>query len=136
MSIDGGCVLKDDGQLNALILPSMECVSYDGFPVRRVLDAQRESERHYYIRYGDNRVVLLGTDGEFCRVRHARTGYEMDVLRRNLLREEAGFWLINDCTDYRMALSPGDEISVVRETARGVQCKFHGISGWYDGKLE
>ena len=60
----------------------------------------------------------------------------LTMLRRNLLREEDGFWLINDCTDYRMALSPGDEISVMRETARGVQCKFHGISGWYDGKLE
>lgn len=136
VSIDGGCVLKDDGQLNALLLPSMECVSYDRFPVRRVRDTQRESERHYYIRYGDNRAALLGTDGEFCRVRHVRTGYEMDVLRHNLLREENGLWLLNDCTDYRMALSPGDEISVVRETSRGIQCKFHGISGWYDGKLE
>ncbi len=137
ISIDGGCVLKDDGQLNALVLPSMDCISYDRFPTRRVPEAQRESERHYYIRHGDNRVALLGGDDEFIRVRHLRTGYEMETLRENLLRQEAdGTWLINDCTDYRIPLSPGDEISVVRITSRGVQCKYHGISGWYDGKLE
>lgn len=136
VSIDGGCVLKDDGQLNVLVLPEMDCISYDRFPVRRVAGAQRESRRHYYIRHGDNRVALLGGDDEFIRVRHLRTGYEMVTLRSNLLRPDGDAWLINDCTDYRMPLQPGDEISVVRETSRGVQCKFHGISGWYDGKLE
>jgi protein phosphatase len=40
-SIDGGCVLKDDGQLNCLIIPDrgnddFDLVAYDSFPVRRV----------------------------------------------------------------------------------------------------
>lgn len=137
VSIDGGCVLKDDGQLNALVLPSMEVIRYDRFPVRRVLDGQKENPRHFYIRHGDNRVELLAWGEEFCRCRHKRSGYEMDILTSNLLRqEENGDWLVNDCTDYRPALQPGDEISVVAETSRGYQCKYKGVSGWYEGRLE
>ena len=42
-SIDGGCVLKDDGQLNCLIIPHRDSedfgfVAYDPFPERTVLD--------------------------------------------------------------------------------------------------
>ncbi len=136
VSIDGGCVLKDDGQLNALVLPGFEVIRYDRFPRRRVLDAQSENARHFYIRHGDNRVELLERGEEFCRCRHKRTGYEMDILSANLLRQEGEDWLVNDCTDYRPALSPGDEISVVAETSRGYQCKFKGVSGWYEGRLE
>lgn len=136
VSIDGGCVLKDDGQLNALVLPEMRCIRYDKFPVRRVKTAQTENERHYYIRHGDNLVKLLSDDGEFCRVRHLRTGYEMETLSVNLLKPDGDNWLINDCTDYRLPLSAGDEISVVAVTSRGIQCKKDGISGWYYGELE
>ncbi len=41
ISIDGGCVLKDDGQLNALLIPrdgstDFSCSAYDPFPAARV----------------------------------------------------------------------------------------------------
>ncbi len=136
VSIDGGCVLKDDGQLNALVLPSFEIFRYDRFPRRRVLDAQAESARSFYIRHGDNRVAVLAWGEEFCRCRHVRTGYEMDILTTNLLRREGGEWLVNDCTDHRPALRAGDEIAIVAETSCGYQCKFKGVSGWYEGRLE
>ena len=44
-SIDGGCVLKDDGQLNALILRRGKFTSewYDPFPLGRALDAQKKA---------------------------------------------------------------------------------------------
>ena len=136
ISIDGGCVLKDDGQLNALFLPDMTWTSYDRFPIARVKSGQAASQSHYYIRHGDNKVEILSEGGEFCRVRHIRTGYEMDILSCNILVREGNIALINDVTDYMLPLDAGDEISIVRKTSRGWQCKKDGISGWYVGEIE
>lgn len=136
VSIDGGCVLKDDGQLNAFFLPDMTWASYDRFPTARVRAAQAESTRHYYIRYGDNDVQILGEDGEFIRCRHIRTGYVMDVPADHILTRDGDRATVNDVTDYRLPLQAGDEIRVVRKTSRGIMCKRDGVSGWYDGELE
>ncbi len=140
ISIDGGCVLKDDGQLNALIIPhngseDFSCTWYDPFPVRRAASAQKGSERSAYIRWGDNEVEILERGEEFSRVRHLRTGYELDILTKYLYGE-SGVVKCNDCTDYVLPLSPGDEISIVETTSRGYLCKHNGVSGWYYGELE
>ncbi len=137
ISIDGGCVLKDDGQLNAFFLPDMTWLSYDGFPIARVKTAQSESRRHYYIRYGDNAVEILDEADGFCRVRHIRTEYVMEnVPADHILTREGNRATVNDITDYRLPLRAGDEISVVRVTPRGIMCKKDGVSGWYDGEIE
>ncbi len=139
ISIDGGCVLKDDGQLNALIIPEagsddFSFASWDPFPVRRVKTAQKGSEKSYYIRWGDNRVRVLSRGEEFSRVRHERTGYEMDVLTRFLYGDGERV-KVNDCTDYVLPLEAGDAVRVVAETSRGYLVKHNGVSGWYRGEL-
>lgn len=139
VSIDGGCVLKDDGQLNALIVPTdgseeFSWIAYDPFPVRRVKTAQAEGKSSYYIRWGDSRVQVLHRGEEFSRCRHVRTGYEMDILTRYLFTDKE-FTDCNDCTDYIPALSPGDEVSVVETSSRGYFVKHKGYSGWYYGEL-
>ena len=139
-SIDGGCVLKDDGQLNCLIIPDparddFELAAYDSFPVRRVMDAQEGGGKSYYIRWGDSRVQVLERNGEFSRCRHVRTGYEMDILTKYLFSEEA-VTECNDCTDYILPLEQGDTVSVVETTGRGYFVKHNGVSGWYFGRLE
>ena len=138
--IDGGCVLKDDGQLNALILPetpegAFSFVSWDPFPVRRVKTPQKGSEKSYYVRWGDNEVQVLRRGAEFSRVRHLRTGYELETLTANL-KGKGEFVRVNDCTDYCPPLEPGDEVRVVAETSRGYMIKRGGVSGWYRGELE
>ena len=140
VSIDGGCVLKDDGQLNALIIPwdgsdSFGYVYYDPFPVRRVLRDQAEGGRSYYIRWGDSRVQVLERGEEFSRCRHVRTGYEMDILTKYLF-SDGEFTDCNDCTDYVPSLKRGDPVSVVETTSRGYLIKTNGLSGWYFGELE
>ncbi len=140
ISIDGGCVLKDDGQLNALIIPQngsedFSYTWYDPFPVRRVKSAQAGSERSIYVRWGDNKVEILRRGPEFSRVRHVRTGYELDVLTKYLYGE-SGVVKCNDCTDYVLPLAAGDEVSVVEATGRGYLVKHDGVSGWYFGELE
>lgn len=138
-SIDGGCVLKDDGQLNALIVPEdgsfdFSFAAYDPFPVRRVKTAQTESAGSAYIRWGDNIVEVLLWGAEFSLCRHVRTGYRMEILTK-YLSERGGVVRCNDCTDYVLPLSSGDEVSVVEETSRGFFVKHRGTSGWYYGEL-
>ncbi|MBO5556038.1 MAG: metallophosphoesterase [Oscillospiraceae bacterium] len=139
ISIDGGCVLKDDGQLNALIIPHKDSedfrfLAYDPFPEKTVRQAQAASDRSYYIRWGDSRVQVLERGEEFSRCRHVRTGYEMDILTRYLFTD-APVTDCNDCTDYVLPLRPGDRVRVVEETSRGYFVKHNGVSGWYFGDL-
>ncbi len=139
VSIDGGCVLKDDGQLNALIIPFEGSedfchVAYDSFPVLTVREAQEPSARSYYIRWGDNRVQVLRRGEEFSLCRHVRTGYEMEILSKYLFTDDT-YTDCNDCTDDVLALRPGDRVSVVETTSRGYFVKHEGRSGWYFGAL-
>jgi len=140
ISIDGGCVLKDDGQLNVLIIPydgseDFQYDWYDPFPVATALDDQEGSRESYYIRWGDNHVEILEEQGEFTRCRHERTGYEMDILTC-FLRITGEAITANDCTDYILPVKAGDQLSIVRETSKGYLCKKNGVSGWYFGKIK
>jgi protein phosphatase len=140
VSIDGACVLKDDGQLNALIIPNKDSddfffESYDSFPTARVLSDQQESQHSYYIRWGDSTVQVLQRGEEFSHCRHLRTGYEMDILTKYLFTDEE-ITDCNDCTDYVLPLKAGDIVSVVERTSRGYFVKHRGYSGWYYGELQ
>ncbi len=139
VSIDGGCVLKDDGQLNCLIIPHRDSedfsfVSYDPFPEKTVLDPQAGGGRSYYIRWGDSTVEVLERGREFSHCRHRRTGYEMDILTKYLFTDNR-VTDCNDCTDYVLPLQPGDRVRVVEECSKGYFVKHKGVSGWYYGEL-
>ena len=139
VSIDGGCVLKDDGQLNALILPKepggdFSFEAYDPFPERTVLRDQAAGPRSYYIRWGDSTVRVLERGAEFSRCRHVRTGYEMDILTKYLF-SDGEITDCNDCTDYILPLRSGERVRVVEETSRGFLVKHRGTTGWYFGEL-
>ena len=139
ISIDGACVLKDDGQLNALIIPDkfsedFSFIAYDDFPEMTVMHDQAEGERSYYIRWGDSTVRVLKRGEEFSHCRHVRTGYEMDILTKYLFTNDE-YTDCNDCTDYVLPLKEGDTVSVVERTSRGYFVKHKGVSGWYFGEL-
>ena len=137
--IDGACVLKDDGQLNCLIIPDitkdeLSFEAYDPFPVRTVLSDQAASARSAYIRWGDSRVQVLERGEEFSRCRHVRTGYELDILTKYLFTD-GEYTDCNDCTDYVLPLKKGDRVGVVETCSRGYFVKHDGVSGWYFGAL-
>lgn len=138
--IDGGCTLKADGQLNALILPptpggEFSYVAYDGFPVMTALDSQEPSKDPLNIRWGRSRLEVLNEGPEFSRCRHLETGREMDILTEYLFRDEKGA-CCEDSTDYRLPVTAGDRLSVVRRTGRGSLCKKDSATGWYFGRLQ
>ena len=41
-----------------------------------------------------------------------------------------------DTSDYRLAVEPGDRLSIVEETSRGRLVKKDGVTGWYFGRLK
>ncbi len=141
-SIDGGCVLKLDGQLNALILPDGTCTdparfsytAYDGLPAAVALDRQEASSNPLNVRWSEHAVTVLERGAEFCRCRHQATGRELDILTE-FLREKNGTVICEDATDYRLPVEPGDRLHVVRRTSRGSLVKKDGVTGWYAGRL-
>lgn len=140
ISIDGGCVLKDDGQLNCLIIPDkysedFSYVAYDAFPSCVAMDAQEEGKNSYYVAWSDSRVQVLERGEEFSRCRHVSTGYELDILTKYLFSDNE-YTNCNDCTDYILPIKPGDIVKLVETSSRGYFIKHKGISGWYFGRLE
>ena len=140
VSIDGGCVIKRDGQLNALLLPSIPSsdnfswFSYDDLPTAVAANAQTPSECSINIRYGDNRLELLNRGDEFCTCRHRSTGHILDILTQHLWENEHGVFC-EDSTDYLLPVQPGDTLSIIEKTSRGWLVKKDGVTGWYVGTL-
>ena len=138
-SIDGGCTLKWDGQLNALILPEkpggeFTWESFDGLPTATALDRQEANEDSLNIRWSERQVTVLNEGKELTRCRHNKTGREMDILT-DYLYEEKGAAVCEDSTDYRLPVEPGDTLSVVRRLSDRTLCKKDGVTGWYFGRL-
>lgn len=140
ISIDGGCVIKRDGQLNALRLPSNPAadtftwMAYDNLPVAAAKDAQSPSEASINIRYGDNALKILDRGEEFCSCIHISSGRKIDILTRDIRETERGVFC-EDSTDYLLPVQPGDTLSVIQETSRGWLVKKDGVTGWYTGAL-
>ncbi len=135
ISIDGGCVLKLDGQLNALLLEQGEIswAYYDGLPQVQVQQGQEASENPINVRWGHNEVEILQEKGEFCLCRHLESGRTLDILGK-FLRKEGDKVLCQDSTDYRLPLSPGERVSLSEQVEGGFLGKKQGITGWYFGE--
>ena len=139
ISIDGGCVLKDDGQLNALIIPEessedFRWMAWDGLPVAKALDSQAPSQDSVNVRWGRSALVMVEEGEETSLCRHLETGRVLPVLNNYLHRDEGGLWC-EDSTDYRLPVSAGDSLTIVQETEHGCLCKKDGVTGWYYGRL-
>lgn len=140
-SIDGGCVLKLDGQLNALLIPDingdeMDFAAYDGLEQATALDAQEESADSLNIRWSDSVVEPLADLGDSVLVRHPSSGRELWVPRSFLSTWRDGKLHTEDATDYRLPVCPGDRLSLVCQTQRGCLVKKNYITGWYYGRIQ
>lgn len=139
-SIDGGCVLKADGQLNALILPwdgegAFSWTAFDGLGVMTALDRQEESPRSVNIRWGRDEVEVLEDGSELTLCRHLETGRVLPILT-DYLHQRDGVLVCEDSTDYRPAVEPGERLAVVRRLSDRALVKKKGVTGWYFGRLE
>ena len=140
-SIDGGCVLKVDGQLNALIIPDvygegMGYAWYDGLPPATALDGQEASADSINIRWSDSVVEVLREEGDCALIRPPSSGRELWVPGDFICVRRDGRIHTEDATDYALPVSPGDQLALVRETCRGRLMKKEGITGWYYGRIK
>ena len=139
-SIDGGCSLKWDGQLNVLELPqtpggAFHWYAYDGLPTAVALDGQAPSVDSVNVRWGRNVLQVLERREQLSRCRHLETGRELEVLNEYLYHDQDGVTRCEDSTDYCLKIAPGDTVSVVRQLPDRALVKKNGVTGWYFGRL-
>lgn len=139
ISIDGGCGIKPEGQLNLLILPDAYCtadeirhISYDTLPRIRALEKQEQSTDSVHINWAHNEVRLLSRGEEFSEVEHVYSGKTLSVPTKYLFDNTH----CRDYTDRMLAVAPGDILSLYRVTSRGCIVKKDGQMGWYTGAYE
>lgn len=143
ISIDGGCGLKTDGQLNLYVIPDIYSdstennynVRYDTFPQIRALDMQKPSETSINIHWGDTDIILLEKGDEFSLVEHVSTGYRLRMYNEYIY----GFERTTTCNDYTDAVlevNEGDVLSLIYKTNEGCIVKNKGRTGWYYGNYE
>jgi len=138
LSIDGGCSLKADGQLNALILPSEESedflwTAYDGLGTVTALDPQQASKDSVNIRWGHSALEVLRRGEETTLCRHLESGRTLEILNQYLFETPGKAWC-EDSTDYELGVSPGDTLALVARTRQGILAKKDGVTGWYRGR--
>lgn len=143
IGIDGGCGLKRDGQLNALIIedPYKEEVTfeyYDEFPEAVALTDQEEGEDSINIRYFESEIKILEAGEEFSFAEHLKTGRQLWIYN-GFLEKRPAAGETNTCweyTDYQIPVKSGEKVSVIQKTKHGYLIKKRGVSGWYYGELE
>lgn len=136
LCLDGGCGLKDDGQLNLLEMPNPDVPAFTLHtwcpqPVIIAEEAQAEQPAGVYIHWGDHAVTVLSSDGQTARILHH--GRELRVPAR-LLYQQDGADCCDDYTDYRPPVAAGERLHLVYETPGGCYVKKGSRSGWYMGR--
>lgn len=137
ISIDGGCVLKLDGQLNGLILEEsgISWQSYDGLPQVRALEAQNPSENPLNIRWGHSEIKVLKQEEEFSLCQHLESQRTLPILTKFICSTPPTAHC-QDSTDYLLPVQPGDVLSMSQQVSGGILAKKDGVTGWYWGKYE
>lgn len=125
ISIDGGCGLHMEGQLNMLILPEadrgiggMTHIFCDGYERAVALEDQEGSTDSVNIRFSNRRVRVLEEGEEFSLVEHAASGRRTEILSDRLYNRN-GSWADADGSDYMLPVKAGEELTLVRRTSRG-----------------
>ena len=139
ISIDGGCGIKPEGQLNLLILPDATCaddeirhIYYDGLPRIRALEPQEESTDSVHINWLHSEVAVLEHGEEFSEIEHLHSGRTLTVPTWYLYGKNR----CRDFTDRHLGVKAGDILSLYKTTSRGCIVKKDGVMGWYCGKYE
>lgn len=138
ISIDGGCGVKKDGQLNLLIIPDINSsvydishISYDEISTAYAVDEQRPSKESVYISWLNKEIRILKKDKEFSYVEHVKSGRKLHIPNTYIRNEKECF----DYTDYLLPIEKGDKLSIISKNSKGCIAKKDGIIGWYCGNL-
>lgn len=132
LSIDGGNIVKDMGQLNGVVLDNetgeWDWVSVNRFPVIPAPHAQQGSAARL-MTWPENKVAVVEQGKEFSRCRNLETGVEM-AIPNDLLWNWEGHLVTGDITDQLLEVEEGEPLSLVREYSDRLLVMKSGQLGW------
>ena len=141
ISMDGGCGINKDGQLNMIIIPDIDCsiedvtyASCDNLPVLEALTPQEASSSSVNLHFLNNKVEIMDEGEEFSYVKHKASGRRFKVLTKSLYNRREQRACVH-YTDYRLPVRVGDRLSLVEKTSDGYYVKKDGVCGWYRGEV-
>jgi len=136
ISIDGGCGIKDECQLNVLIIPEAECgideisyISYESFPQLIALEDQQASDDPIHINWMKRKMRILERGEHSTCIEHLHTGRRLWIPNEYVYSEDTCM----DYTDYRLPIQKGDRLSLIIKLPGGCMVKKNGVVGWYCG---
>lgn len=139
ISMDGGCGITKEGQLNLMIIPNIDChiddvshICCDGFPEIKVLAPQKESTDSIYISWTNRWIKILEKGEETSYVEHTASGRKLTVPNSYLWGEDT----MLDYTDYKLTLNAGDVVKLINVSDGRCLVKKGGVVGWYTGEYE
>lgn len=148
LSIDGGCGVKSDGQLNALLIDDIRTCRFsfetcDLFSEAAARDAQEGSGEgeSVYIPWVDNKVRIVDgnckTD-EYITVEHKSSRRRMRMLSNKIwsLSDNGVDAECVDATDYELEVRAQDALKILERASDGYLAKKDGTIGWYRGRLK
>ena len=160
ISIDGGNVVKRNGQLNAFIIPHIHseefsCLSHDDIRKGIIISLKEENNNFWkspiskenqmpdlqekqnsmLIHWIDNKINVLEKEEEFSYCEHNSTKYRMWILNKYIYKEKDGYYC-EDSTDYQLPVKTGEMVSVIEITKKGYLIKQNGITGWVCGNIK
>ncbi len=135
ISIDGGNILKNGGQLNAFIICKNRFTyeAVDSLPLLQVEKAQSASGGELNITWNDRWIDLVEEGEEFGLYRHRETGKTLYLPSREVWRDEKGnLCECDNGTDYQLPVCAGEVVSLVKRFGKKALVKKNGIMGWID----
>jgi len=131
-TIDGGCGVKADGQLNALIMEDgmFYSLHVDDLPKGMVLRNYYETQEQVVnICWQTRRIEKRkeSVNGTLCY--HASSDQEV-LIPNDLLYEEQGHFCSRDFSNHRLTVFQGDVVGIIREWNNSVYVKRNGVYGW------
>lgn len=138
LTIDGGCALRAEGQLNAVFLEPNGKYTHiyeDGFPTVCALDEQLPEPPSLRFRWPNSKAELIERREGWAYMRQSATGLETVVPDAFWGEGEDGFW-VNDLSDARLGIRPGDRLGLIARANGGYYVKKEGVSGWYFGRID
>lgn len=137
ISIDGGCGVKDYGQVNALIIPNINSLDfsflkYDDLEKIIARKTQKEKQATVKITWQNNEVEILEQDKYVTKILHVSSGKTAWV-PSDLILKLGDKLCCHDFTDYMFEVKQGEELDIVYYKEKfGYMIKKDSKIGWYN----
>lgn len=134
ISIDGGNIIKRDGQLNAMVInkndiENNEFYAVDDLPKGIIIEDQSGSLSSININWNDNLVEVLEEKGTSSLCKHITYNHKFWISSKQLFTDKHGVHCY-DYTDYMIPVTKDDIVSIVERTEKQTLVKKDGVVGW------